>query len=308
MNIIFFGSSEFGIPALKRLLMAHTVRAIVSTPPRPQGRGLKFVGSAISVFAQKQGFGPIITPDNLNDRNFFDEISHCKADIFIVIAYRILPKVLFSLPLLGTINIHASLLPKYRGPAPIQRAIEAGEKETGITVFRIDEGVDTGDILLQKRIRIGSDDTAIDLFSKLSDCGADALIEVLDKLGQGTLHPFQQDNKLASPAPKLTKEEALINWRQSALAIYNKIRAFKPFPGTYALLDGKRLGIERAAPLEIDSPGETGTIVNAEGSFFDVRCLQGTLRVLEVKPEGRRSMSVHDFLLGNKVPEGTQLT
>ena len=209
MNVIFFGSSDFGIPALKRLLKAHTVRAMVSRPPRPQGRGLKCIESPVAAFAQQLGCGPIFTPDDLSDRNFLDDLLRCKADIFIVIAFRILPKALFSLPRLGTINIHASLLPKYRGPAPIQRAIEAGEKETGITVFRIDEGVDTGGILLQKRVPIGPADTAIDLFSKLSDCGADALVEVLDKLGQGTLHPFQQDNKLASRARNLLKRKPL---------------------------------------------------------------------------------------------------
>jgi methionyl-tRNA formyltransferase len=308
MDVVFFGSSDFGIPALKLLKRDHTVRAVVSTPPRPQGRGLKLIESPVAAFARQQGFGQILTPENLNDGDFCDALGRCKADIFVVVAFRILPKALFSLPSLGTVNIHASLLPKYRGPAPIQRAIESGEKETGITVFRIDDGIDTGGILLQKRISIGSSETAVELYSRLSDCGADALIEVLEGLHRGILHPLPQDNSQASRAPKLTKEEARIDWRQPALAINNKIRAFKPFPGTYTVLDGKRLGIECAEPVEKELPGETGTIVTVQDSFFDVRCSQGTLRILEVKPEGRKRMNVHDFLLGNKIREGTHLT
>jgi len=307
MNIVFFGSAPFGIPALARLLQAHRVVAVVSTPPRQKGRGLRLGESPVAVFARQQAFGPVFTPENLSDPDFKDTLARCGADIFIVVAFRILPAGIFSLPPLGTVNIHASLLPKYRGPAPIQRAIEAGEKETGVTVFRIDEGVDTGGILLQKRVSIGPDENAAELYERLGDCGADALIEALEGLRKGTLRPLPQDNAQASRAPKLTKEEARIDWRQPAQAIYNKIRAFKSFPGTYAMLDGKRLGIEHAVPVEKSLPGETGTVVRVADSFFEVECLPGLLRVLEVKPEGRRSMNVRDFLLGNKVIEGTRL-
>jgi methionyl-tRNA formyltransferase len=309
MNVVFFGTAPFGIPAFARLIRAHKVVAVVSTPPRPQGRGLRLGESPVAVFARQQGITPVFTPEKLNDPDFIGALAQCGADIFIVIAFRILPARLFSLPPLGTVNIHASLLPKYRGPAPIQRAIEAGEKETGVTVFRIDDGVDTGGILLQKRVSIGPDETAAELYERLGDCGANAIIEALEGLHRGTLRLLPQDNAQASRAPKLTKEEARIDWRQPAQAIYNKIRAFKSFPGTYALLDGKRLGIERAAPVEKSSPGEAGTIVTIADSFFDVRCMPGgVLRVLEVKPEGRRSMNVRDFLSGNKLMEGTCLS
>jgi methionyl-tRNA formyltransferase len=308
MRIVFFGSADFGIPALQQLKKEHTVCAVVSTPPKPQGRGLKISDSPIVVFARQHGLVPIFAPARMDDQNFYRDLIKCRADIFIVVAFRILPKALFSIPPLGTLNIHASLLPKYRGPAPIQRAIEAGERETGITIFRIDEGIDTGGILLQKKVPISNNETTIELYSRLSELGAKGLIESLDGIQRGDLQPRSQDITQSSRAPKLKKEEALINWRQSAVAVYNKIRAFKPFPGTYTEFDGKRLGIERAEPVENDPPDEPGTIVAIKDSFFDVRCSLGVLRVFEVKPEGRRSMNVHDFLLGNRIREGKRFS
>lgn len=308
MNVVFFGSADFGVPALKRLMQSHKVSAVVSTPPKPQGRGLNRRESPVVVFAREHGITPIFTPENLNSSDFHQALAGCGADIFIVVAFRILPKALFSLPPFGTLNIHASLLPKYRGPAPIQRAIEAGEKETGVTVFRIDEGIDTGGILLQKRISIGQEDTSVEIGARLSGCGAELLTEALDGLSQGTLRFAAQDGSQASRAPKLSKSEARIDWKQGARVINNKIRAFKPFPGTYTLLDGKRLGIERAVPLDNSLSGEPGEIVATGDFYFDVRCSEGVLRVLDVKPEGRRSMGVRDFLQGKRMTEGARLT
>jgi methionyl-tRNA formyltransferase len=308
MNIVFFGSADFGVPALKRLMQTHTVRAIVTTPPRPQGRGLKLGESPIAVFARQQGFAPVLTPDRIDDTDFHRTLMAFGADVFVVVAFRILPKALFSIPQSGTINIHASLLPKYRGPAPIQRAIEAGEKESGVTIFRIDEGVDTGNILLQKRVSIGDNETTPELYARLSELGAIALSEALEGIATGSLCPLPQDAAQASRAPKLTKEEARIDWRQPAVHIADKIRAFKPFPGTYTVLEGKRLGIEQAGFETAESPHEAGTVVAVEGSFFDVRCLPGVLRIFAVKPEGRRAMNVHDFLLGTTLAEGTRLS
>jgi methionyl-tRNA formyltransferase len=307
MRIVFFGSADFGIPALERLTHEHTVVAVVSSPAKPQGRGLRRLESPVAFFARGLGLTPILTPDDVNGSDLHRELAGSRADIFIVAAFRILPKALFSLPPLGTLNIHASLLPKYRGPAPIQRAVEAGEKETGVTVFRIDEGIDSGGILLQKRVPIGPDETSIDLYHKLSNCGAGLLAETLEGLGRGTLRPVPQDDALASRAPKLTKAEARIDWRQPATEISNKIRAFRLYPGTYALYGGKRLEIERAQAIDIAAPGDTGTIIATGDSFFDVKCLKGILRVFEVKPESRRSMNVKDFLKGKSIAEGEHL-
>ena len=307
MKIVFLGSADFGIPALERLMTGHSISAVVSTPAKPQGRGLTLKESPISAYARERGLQPILTPADLNSPEFFQSLAECPADIFVVVAFRILPKALFSLPPLGTINIHASLLPKFRGPAPIQRAIEAGEEETGVTIFRIDEGVDTGQILLQRRVAIGPKETTPELYSRLSGLGADALMETLGGLELGSMHPILQDHGTASRAPKLKKEEAQINWQQPADAVFNKVRAFKPFPGTYTQFEGKRLGIEWAEPIGGAAAEDPGIVVRVGDSFFDVQCSSGILRILEVKPEGRRSMNVHDFLLGTTLKEGTHL-
>ena len=306
MKIAFLGSAEFGLPALKRLMQAHEIVAMVTTPAKPKGRGLLLAPSAIGQFAAQAGLKPVFSPFDLKDPEFQIALAACGADLFVVVAFRILPKSLFSLPRFGTVNIHASLLPRFRGPAPIQRAIEAGETETGITIFKIDEGIDTGVILKQKRTPIGPTETTPELYGRLSVMGADALMEALDELGRGATAPIEQDHTAASKAPKLTKEEALIRWDQPANTIFNKIRAFKPFPGTYALLREKRLGIIRAEPAEADQ-GLPGLITAVGDMFFDVRCSPGALRITEVKPEGRKAMSVHDYLLGTDLEKGERL-
>jgi methionyl-tRNA formyltransferase len=307
MKAVFLGSADFGIPALSMLLQRHEVAGVVTIPPKPAGRGLKVQQSPVALFALQNGLKPLLTPANLQEPEFLQALAACAADLFVVTAYRLLPRSVFAIPRLGTVNIHGSLLPAYRGPAPIQRAIEAGEKETGVTVFSIDEGVDTGGILLQKRLAIGAGETTPELYHRLSLLGAQALEEALAGLEQGTLRPRPQDNAGSSRASRLSKEEARINWRLPAESIWNKIRAFKPFPGTYTLLDGRRLGIEKAEPEGTEPFAETGVVSRVTPSSFEVRCSRGVLRVLEVKPEGRRAMSVHDFLLGRGLREGTVL-
>ncbi len=312
MKIVFMGSAEFGFPALKLLFENHTVTGIVTTPPRPKGRGRAIGLSPVAEFAQARNFGPIYAPEDLHDLRFHRDLAACNADLFVVVAFRILPRSLFSLPPLGTINIHASLLPKYRGPAPIQRAIEAGETETGVTVFRIDEGIDTGMILLQKRTPIGPAETTPELYDRLGVLGAEALKEVLAHLDASTAVVMGQDHSASSRAPKLSREEAAINWYLPSKVIFNKIRAFKPFPGTYTLFGGERLGIEAAElppSLALADPNtvKPGTIVRVRDSYFDVQCLDGSLRIIEVKPAGRRRMNVHDFLLGTPMREGMML-
>jgi methionyl-tRNA formyltransferase len=304
MNVVFFGSSDFGVPALSGLLRGHRIRAVVSTPAKPGGRGLRMVESPVAAFARDHGLTPLLTPEDLNDGYFRRELVLLGADLFVVVAFRLLPGAVFSLPPLGTVNIHASLLPKYRGPAPIQRAIEAGEHETGVTVFKIDEGVDTGGILLQKRTTIGEHETSVELSRRLSLSGGELLAEALEGLAVGTLRPVPQDGTLASRAPRLAKSEAHIDWGLSATLINNKIRAFKPFPGTYAVLEGRRLGIERAEPVDRSGPGEPGAVTEIGADYLDIRCRKGTLRVREVKPENRKSMAVRDFLLGHRIAEG----
>lgn len=301
------GSADFGINALERISQKHQIAGIVSTPAKAKGRGLKETNSPVTIYAQTHGISPVFTPDDLKDESFRDELKNLHADIFVVVAFRILPKSVFTIPPLGTVNIHASLLPKFRGPAPIHRAIEAGESETGVTIFRIDEGIDTGEIILQKKLLIGDTETTPELYERLSVTGAEALMESLEMLGKHEYKALPQNDEGSSKAPKLQKEESHLDWNLSSVLLFNKIRAFKPFPGTYTIINGKRLGIEWAEPVNGGDNSIPGTVISANNDHFEVNCGQGVLRILEVKPEGRKRMTVHDYFLGNRIPEGTVL-
>lgn len=310
MRVVFLGSADFGIPALKRLYTNHQICAVVSTPPKRKGRGLKHVNSPVTEYAQTHMKDIVcLMPERLDSDDLIKKLKSYSADCFVVVAFRLLPYSVFSIPTHGTINIHASLLPHYRGPAPIHRAIEAGEKVTGVSIFRIDEGIDTGEILLQERLYIDEQETTPDLYGRLSLLGADCLEKTLQKLEKSALTPITQNSTVASKAPKLRKEEALINWNLPSNVLFNRIRAFKPFPGTYTILSGKRLGIDWAAPVECQTAGtvDPGTITAVSEDSFDVQSGNGQLRILSVKPEGRKCMSVHDFLNGTTLEKGMKL-
>jgi len=308
MKIVFMGSAEFGIPSLKRIIdSGFDVRGIVTTPAREKGRGLKTFESPVAQFALQNSIKPLIKPESLNDSNLIKTLETLEPDLFIVIAYRILPYQVFSIPSMGTINVHASLLPAYRGPAPIQRAIEAGEMETGITVFKIDHGIDTGNIILQRKISIGTEDTTPEVYERLSNLSADAMEEVCNNFESGNIHYKEQNNLCATLAPKLNKHEAAVNWNLTVFEIFNKIRAFKPFPGTYSMLDSSRLGIEWALPGEKTITAIPGTITKVNTDSFEVQCADGCLKIVEVKPEGKKKMTTSAFLNGNRIQEGTLL-
>lgn len=309
MRIVFLGSADFGIPALAMLLRRHEVAAVVTTPKRCAGRGLRLNNSPIGEFAQKEGIAPVLMPESLSDPQFLADIGSIQADGFVVVAFRLLPRELFSLPRFGTLNIHASLLPAYRGPAPIQRAIEAGATKSGVTVFRIDEGIDTGEILRQVETDIGPEETTPELYERLSMLGVDALEEVLGDLALGRCRPIVQRHELAGKAPKLKKNEGRIDWNLDAAVIFNKIRAFKPFPGTYTMVGGNRLGIDWARPEACDreAAAEAGTVIKAAGDCFLVQTGNGVLHILAVRPEGRRSMTTGDYLRGTSIKEGSRL-
>ena len=308
MEVVFMGTADFGIPTLKKCIDAKfSIKGIVTAPPRRKGRGLKEEESSIAKFAQSCGLKPILTPEDLKDASFLETLSGCNADLFVVVAYRILPPEVFELPPLGALNVHASLLPKYRGPAPIQRAVENGEKETGITVFQINKGIDTGNIIVQNKIPIGNTETSPQLYERLNQLGAETLFEACKMLEKGKVAYLTQDNAQTTHAPKLMKREALIDWTLPAPVLFNKIRAFKPFPGTHTLLDGKRLGVEWALPFESALKIECGTIGNITSEWFEVQCHNSLLRILEVKPEGRKHMPVSAFINGTKLEKGMKL-
>ena len=305
MNIVFMGSAEFGIPALEKLCgSGHKIVGIVSTPSRQKGRGLMHDDSPIVHYAQKKNLRwPILLPEVLKSEEFIYTLKKLEADVFVVVAFRILPEAVFKLPRLGTVNIHASLLPKYRGPAPIQRAIAAGEKETGITIFRIDEGIDTGNVILRRSVFIGGEETTPRLYDRLARLGAENLIEALSILEKGAALS-EQDTSQASGAPKLTKAEGKINWDRPARELFNMVRAFKPFPGAYAFLNGSRLNIEWALPLDVSGSDVPGAICYVSADGFDVQCLNSRLRIIDVKPQGKKAMSAKAFMLGRKITTG----
>lgn len=308
MNIVFLGTTSFGIPALEALIQAgHVIKGIVSTPASEKGRGQKIIESDITAYAKAKGLVPVITPQSLKNEELVQEIKQWNADVFIVVAFRILPVQIFSIPRLGTYNIHASLLPKYRGPAPINRAIEAGEKETGVTIFRIDQGIDTGNIVLKKKIPIGPEITASDMSILLSQLGAQGIVEALALIEKGAVDLEKQENGQACPAPKLVKAEGALQWSQPAQMIFDKVRAFKPFPGTWTFLNEQRFVVEEMRILDSADVDNPGTILSIAPDGFDVACGNGVVRILRVKPEGKKSMSARDFANGRNIQKGTIL-
>jgi methionyl-tRNA formyltransferase len=310
MRIIYMGSAEFGIPALEKLIENnHSIVGVVSTPARAKGRGLKPQDSPISLYACSHGLTPVLTPESLKSAEFVTQLEQLNADLFVVVAFRILPKSVFALPKYGTVNIHASLLPLYRGPAPIQRAVADGVHESGVTVFRIDEGVDTGMVMVQKKTAVGARETTPELYGRLSLLGADALVEAINSLEHGSPLFIKQDATQATPAPKLNKLEGLLDWTLPAQVLFNRIRAFKPFPGTYTFLDGKRVGIEWAIPEENNSCAhEPGTICSVTEHGFDVQCNNSVLHVISVKPEGKKVMEAAAFVQGRTIMPGMQFS
>jgi methionyl-tRNA formyltransferase len=308
MRFVFMGTTEFGIPALEALIShGHECVGIVSTPARKKGRGLALSDSPLTLHARSQGLVPVLTPESLGNESLAQKLMETAADVFVVVAFRILPKTIFDIPHLGTYNIHASLLPRYRGPAPIQRAIAAGEKETGVTIFRIDSGIDTGAIILSRKTCIGPEETAQQVSDRLSKLGAEAIIEALALLKSGTATPVVQDRSQACGAPKLTKAEGKIDWHLPAQEIFNRLRAFKPFPGSYTFLEGIRINIEWGVPLPgHEAPGVPGIIAAVSGDGVDVQCGKGVLRVIQVKPEGKTIMPARDFASGRHLAAGAR--
>jgi methionyl-tRNA formyltransferase len=285
----------------------YQLAGVVSTPPAPRGRGLQVFPSSIDDYCRRHQLGPVMCPDTLKDPSLHEVLRSWNADIFIVVAFRLLPPEIFKLPPKGTINIHASLLPRFRGPAPIHRAIEAGEQTTGVSIFQIDDGVDTGSILSRRSTPIGPNETTPQLSLRLSLLGAEALRDALREHLFGSVAPAGQNHDQASHAPKLKKEEARIDWRLPAQVIFNRIRAFKPFPGTFTLLNAKRLGIVWAEPVDLAANTQPGSLCSVAEAWFEVACGSGRLRVLEVKPEGKTEMPAAAFMRGTPLREGMAL-
>jgi methionyl-tRNA formyltransferase len=311
MNLIFMGTPAFAVPSLRKLLAAgHHVQAVFTQPDKPVGRKQIVTAPPVKVCALENGL-TVYQPTKIKTaeaRAQFEPLFQ-QADAGIVAAYgRILPDWMLSAPRRGCINVHSSLLPKYRGAAPINWAIVHGETETGVTIMQMDVGMDTGDILRQGATAIGAAETAEQLTPRLAELGAALLIETLTGIEQGEISPQKQNEAEATYAPILKREDGLVNWSFSAPEIYNRLRGFTPFPGCYTLLNGQRLEIVAATAEPASDEDAPGTIREiTKDSLAVASGHHSQLRITQVQPAGKKSMSVRDFLNGVKLQVGTKL-
>ena len=307
LTLVFAGTPKFAVPTLESLIgSGHHVGLVVTQPDRPSGRGLALVASPVKQSATKHGI-PLIQPDKIkNNDSFRSQLESLQPDAIVVVGYgRIIPQWMIDLPRLGNLNVHASLLPKYRGAAPIQWAIAKGETVTGVTTMRIDAGLDTGDILLQGEIPIGAEDTSETMAPKLAALGAQLMVDTLQGLQAATLKPHPQDHSRASLAPILKKEDGHIDFQRSATEIWNRLRGFSPWPGAFTSFRGKTLHIWKARPVAIDSPA--GKLRVQDGSLLVGCGANSSLGLFEVQIEGKKRMSVQDFLNGYRPKAGEPL-
>jgi len=307
MRIVFMGTPEFAIPSLRILLDHHyQVVAVVTVPDAPSGRGQKMTSSAVKRFAMARDL-PVLQPGSLKEPDFQHQLRSFSPDLFVVVAFRILPRDVFSIPRNGAFNLHASLLPKYRGAAPIQWAVINGEKETGVTTFFLEEKVDTGNMILQMKIPIGENDTAGEMHDKLAMLGATVVLETVQMIEQGKALPQAQDNSLASPAPKIFNEQCRIDWQKPARKVHDFIRGLSPKPGAWTHHDGTLLKLYRSRLDDMNvPPGEPGTVLDVPGRFI-VQTGNGVVEITELQQEGKKLLSAHEFLRGYPIKAGDRL-
>ena len=300
------GTSEFGVPTLDQIVNNFNLLAIVTNYDKPSGRGLKIRNSAVKKYALKKNI-ELLQPKNLKDQSFVEKIKNFKPDFIIVVAFRMLPKVIWSIPNLGTINLHASLLPDYRGAAPINWALINGEKYTGVTTFFIDDKIDTGDILLQKRIKINKTDNAEDLHNSLSKIGSLLMCETINKVVNNNIKPIKQgSNKIYKTAYKLNKENVKINWESRPIEIYNKIRGLSPYPGARTTIIDTKFKIKKNIIIYdcdyklINNGLNPGHIIISKNNF-KISCIDGFIQLKDIKIEGKKRMKIKSFLNGFNV-------
>ena len=307
MKIIFMGTPEFAVPGLEKFHSSrHQVVAVVTGPDKPVGRGQKLKPTPVKRFAREFGI-PVFTPEKFSDEKFIAELKKAAADLFVVVAFRILPKNVFTIPPRGTINLHASLLPKYRGAAPINWAIINDERETGVTTFFIEEKVDTGEWILQKKVAIGEEETAGELHDRLCLLGADVLLETVDLIEQGKAPRIKQIGEITK-APKITKDLCRIDWTKNVVSIFNLIRGMSPFPRAFTHFKEKKFKICRST---IESAASTdniksGQIISVEKEKLLVATGQGVLAITEIQPANKRRMTMAEYLRGHTISAGEQ--
>ncbi len=301
MRVLFMGTPDFAVPSLKALHKSEqTVAGVVTVPDKPRGRGQKLRPSAVKRAAQQLQL-PIFQPGELGDPAFLSQVRELQVDLMVVVAFRILPESCYSIPRHGAINLHASLLPEYRGAAPIQRALMNGEPRTGVSTFFLERSVDTGAILMQEAIEIGPNENAGSVHDRLAELGADVVLRTIRGIENNSLQPVPQREAAASKAPKITREDRYIRWQQKAEEVHNQIRALSPYPGAFTVWDDSRLIIyegrisDAAASPDTAEPGE---VISVEDEYIHVATGEGCYAIWELQPQGKRRMSAGDFLNG----------
>lgn len=310
LRIAFMGTPDFAVGSLEALVSTgFNVAVVITAPDRPAGRGRKLTASAVKQYAQKQGI-PVLQPTRLKDPEFLEQLQGYHANLQVVVAFRMLPEVVWKMPEYGTFNLHASLLPDYRGAAPINWAIINGETQTGVTTFFIDEQIDTGNIILQQQARIDPKETAGELHDRLMELGAKLVVETVRRIENSQVETHPQKH-IDSPktAPKLTRENTRLSWDGDAREVYNRIRGLSPYPGAWALLengsDQLRIKVYTSNPSEMADEGNPGTL-KQEGKRLFVACGNGWLELLEMQLPGKRRMSVHEILNGLSLEKGAR--
>lgn len=303
IRMVFMGTPDFAVPSLKALLEAgFHISAVITAPDKPAGRGMKLQQSEVKKFALEHSL-KVLQPTNLKSPDFLDELKMINPDLQVVVAFRMLPEAVWNLPPMGTINLHASLLPQYRGAAPINWAVINGEKETGVTTFKLKHAIDTGNILLQRKVTIEETDDAGSVHDKLMRSGAELLVETVKGLQAGKLQEVQQDVLVTEDikhAPKIFREDCEIDWNDRTENIYNLIRGLSPHPGAFAFLKGKRIKITEISK-EIGTPSmPPGNYKTDKKTFLKFATHDGYIHILKLKPEGKSDMGIEDFLRGRR--------
>lgn len=310
MKIVFMGTPDYAARALEALIKAgHEVTAVVTQPDRPKGRSGQVQCSPVKECAVSYGIG-VLQPIKIKTPEAIAELRKHAADIFVVAAFgQILSKEILEMPRFGCVNIHASLLPKYRGAAPINQCIIDGEKETGVTIMQMDAGIDTGDILTQKKVILEDKETAETLFDKLAQAGAALVVETLPKIEQGVITPTKQQESCASYVKMMDKAKGKIDWTCDAVSMERLVRGLNPWPSAYTFYQGKTMKIWRSDVVEMSAEDteQPGTIIRISKDFFDVACGKGILRIYELQLEGKKRMDTKSFLLGNPWKAGMLL-
>ncbi|MGD1044180.1 MAG: methionyl-tRNA formyltransferase [Bacteroidota bacterium] len=303
MRILFMGTPEFAIPSI-RILLDHSyeVLGVVTAPDKPRGRGQQVSYTPIKVFALQHHL-TILQPENLKDSKFVSDIQQLAPDLMVIVAFRVLPREVYTIPKLGSFNLHASLLPKYRGAAPINWAIINGEKESGVTTFFLQDKVDTGSILLQARVKIGADETAGELHDTLSEVGAEIVLQTVRLIELGKAQPRIQNDSLACSAPKIFKNDCCIDWKKSSQQVHDFIRGLSSYPASWTMHKGKTIKIYRTKITEAQSKA-SGIVLQRTNDTLLVGTGNGAVSILEIQQEGKRRLGIEEFLRGYTIEEG----